>query len=69
LGGLQEVQTLSEPARKQYLENIASKLVSETRLIDFDVKAAEFSGNLGREFGQYGPMVKLLLDAIRTVKR
>ena len=62
-------QQLTEAQKTELVKSQAKLVVAQTGLANFDLKAAESSGNLGREFGQYGPMLKLLLDVIRTVKR
>jgi len=41
----------------------------EKQLRAFDVDAAKSAGNLGREYGQFGGTLKILLDVLKTLKR
>lgn len=62
-------QQLTEAARYDLVKAQAKEVLVRTGLLNYDLAAAKSAGNLGREFGQYGPMMKLILDVIRTAKR
>lgn len=62
-------QTASELERAKQLRYLAVKTMLESDLLGFDVKAATDAGNLGRQAGQYKPVVDAILSAIRTLRR
>lgn len=75
-GNLAQAQSLSEDERKKVLQQQIQLIVQQTGLAQnqaalagLDVAAAKSADNLGREFGQYGPIIKMILDAIRIAKR
>lgn len=51
---------------QEQLRATVKKLVSETRLIDYDIEAAKSLGNLGRESGQFKPILELIISMIRA---
>jgi hypothetical protein len=61
--------TMTDAQRITLVEAQAKEVLARTGLLNYDLAAAKSAGNLGREFGQYGPMMKLILDVIRTAKR
>lgn len=65
LAGLQEMQGLSEPARLRLLTQQAQQIISQTKLTNLDVSAAEDLGNIGREAGQLKPVVDILKSLLR----
>ena len=54
---------------RDQLEAVVSKLRAETRLIDFDVKAADQLGNFGREAGQLKPFIDMVMGIFRSMRR
>lgn len=59
----QQIATLAQNG-KVFGEQF-NKLVKETQLLGFDVDAAKKFENFGREFGQYKPIVDLILRVFR----
>lgn len=62
-------QGMTQEAIELQTRMTIEKLARETKLLDFDVKAAGDMGNLGREAGQLKPFVEMLMSIIRTSKR
>lgn len=55
-------------ARAQLLNQTIKKLVAETDLKNLDLDAARSLGNIGREAGQLGPIIQLIIQAIRAAR-
>jgi len=66
LGGLQEMQGLTEEKRKALLIQQANLVVSQTNLNNLDLNAAEKLGNIGREAGQLKPIIDILIGLLQA---
>jgi len=64
-----EKQTISEEQRAQQIFALALKTLNESDLVAADVKAIEQAGNLGKEFGQYKPLVDTVVNIFRMLRR
>jgi len=62
-------QALTEEERMKQVNYLAIKTMREADLLKFDLEAIANSGNFMKEAGQYGPMIKILIDAFRMLKR
>jgi hypothetical protein len=60
----------TETQTQQALVNrwLAAKVMIESQLLDYDLSAVMKSENFQKDFGQYGPGLKLLLDVFNTIK-
>jgi hypothetical protein len=64
-----EAQTLTEEQRKQQIFALALKTLNESDLVAADLKAIQMAENLGKEFGQYKPLVDTITNILRMLKR
>jgi len=67
--GLIEKQTISEEQRAQQIYALALKTLNESDLVAADLKAIKMAENLGKEFGQYKPLVDTITNILRMLKR
>lgn len=58
-------QGMTQTQVRAHLQSMIYKLLNETKLIDFDIEAAKSLGNLGRESGQFKPILELLVNMMR----
>jgi hypothetical protein len=63
--GLLKKQGLTESKRLDNIVATTDKLAKETDLLEYDIKAVQDLGNLGREFSQLKPIFDILLRAMR----
>lgn len=73
---LMSAQSTTEAQRYNFVKAQVQEVVERTGLLknqaalaQLDVLAAKSADNIGREFGQYGPMIKTIIDIVRTLKR
>lgn len=64
-----EAQTLTEEQRKQQVFALALKTLNESDLVAADLKAIQQADNLGKEFGQYKPLVDTVMNIFRMLRR
>jgi nucleoside 2-deoxyribosyltransferase len=64
-----EKQTISEEQRAQQIFALALKTLNESDLVAADLKAIQMADNLGKEFGQYKPLVDTVMNIFRMLKR
>ena len=64
-----EAQTLTEEQRKQQIFALALKTLNESDLVAADLKAIQQADNLGKEFGQYKPLVDTVMNIFRMLRR
>jgi hypothetical protein len=64
-----EAQTLTEEQRKQQIFALALKTLNESDLVAADLKAIQQADNLGKEFGQYKPLVDTVMSIFRMLRR
>jgi len=64
-GALMAQQGESQVSIRKQLEAVISKLKSETKLLNFDIDAAQSLGNVGRETGQLKPFFDIVRGLIR----
>lgn len=64
-----EAQTLTEEQRKQQIFALALKTLNESDLVAADLKAIQQADNLGKEFGQYKPLVDTVMNIFRMLGR
>ncbi len=62
-------QSKTEEQRVLQMTALAIKTLKESDLLDADLKAIELSGNFGKEFGQYKPIIDTLTSIFRMLKR
>lgn len=67
-GNLYQEQGMTQGQTRAVQEATINKLVSENKLLQLDIKAAEAFDNFGREYKQYAPIVDLL-KSVLTLKR
>jgi hypothetical protein len=67
--GLIEKQTISEEQRAQQIFALALKTLNESDLVAADLKAIQQADNLGKEFGQYKPLVDTVMNIFRMLRR
>jgi hypothetical protein len=67
--GLIAKQTISEEQRAQQIYALALKTLNESDLVAADLKAIQMADNLGKEFGQYKPLVDTITNILRMLKR
>lgn len=65
---LMHSQKATQSEIQEQLRATVNKLVSETQLINYDVDAAKSLGNIGRESGQFKPILELILGVIRAAR-
>lgn len=65
---LMHQQKVSQFEIQEQLRATVKKLVSETQLINYDINAAQSLGNIGRESGQFKPILELILGVIRAAR-
>lgn len=63
---LMHAQKLSQSEIQEQLRATVKKLVAETQLINYDVQAAQSLGNVGREAGQFKPLLEMIIGIIRA---
>jgi len=64
-----EKQTISEEQRSQQIFALALKTLNESDLVAADLKAIQQADNLGKEFGQYKPLVDTVMNIFRMLRR
>jgi len=64
-----EKQTISEEQRAQQIFALALKTLNESDLVAADLKAIQQADNLGKEFGQYKPLVDTVMNIFRMLRR
>ena len=64
-----EKQTISEEQRAQQIFALALKTLNESDLLAADLKAIQQADNLGKEFGQYKPLVDTVMNIFRMLRR
>jgi len=64
-----EAQTATEEQRKQQTFALALKTLNESDLVAADLKAIQQADNLGKEFGQYKPLVDTVMNIFRMLRR
>lgn len=62
-------QANTEDQRYDQMRYLAIKTLREADLLKYDLDAIAKSDNFMKEAGQYGPMLKILIDAFRMLKR
>ena len=62
-------QSKTEEQRVLQMTALAIKTLKESDLLDADLKAIQMSGNFGKEFGQYKPIIDTLTSIFRMLKR
>ena len=62
-------QTKTEEQRILQMTALALKTLKESDLLQFDIDAIKKSGNLGKEFGQYKPVIDTLTSIFRMLNR
>ena len=62
-------QTVTEEQRAQQVYALALKTLNESDLVAADLKAIQMAENLGKEFGQYKPLVDTITNILRMLKR
>jgi len=62
-------QSKTEEQRVLQMTALAIKTLKESDLLEADLEAIKMSGNLGKEFGQYKPIIDTLTSIFRTLKR
>lgn len=62
-------QANTEDQRYDQMKYLAIKTLRESDLLKYDLEAITSSGNFMKEAGQYGPVIKLIIDAVRMLKR
>jgi hypothetical protein len=62
-------QSKTEEQRVLQMTALAIKTLKESDLLNADLKAIELSGNFGKEFGQYKPIIDTLTSIFRMLKR
>jgi len=67
--GLIDKQTISEEQRAQQIYALALKTLNESDLVAADLKAIQQADNLGKEFGQYKPLVDTVMNIFRMLRR
>jgi hypothetical protein len=64
-----EKQAITEVQRNLQTRALVLKTLSETDLLNADVAAVKAAENLGRDFGQYKPLVDTVVNLLRMLKR
>lgn len=64
-GVLNQERGMSEGQSRAVMQQTINKLVQETKLAEFDVKAAESLSNLGRSSKELMPIVQALISVLR----
>ena len=62
-------QAITEVQRNLQTRALVLKTLSETDLLNADVAAVKAAENLGRDFGQYKPLVDTVVNLLRMLKR
>jgi len=62
-------QALTEDQRRLQMSALAVKTLYESDLLKYDLEAIDLSGNLGKDFGQYKPIVDTIMQIVRILKR
>jgi len=62
-------QAITEEQRAQQVYALALKTLNESDLAAADLKAIQMADNLGKEFGQYKPLVDTVTSILRMLKR
>lgn len=65
---LYQQQDRTQEWMQKHFSAVIQKLGVDTDLLKNQLKAEEMTGNLGREYGQFGEIVKAILGAIRTLR-
>jgi len=59
-------QGMTTAMQRQVLDQTVKKLIEETKLINFDVKAAESLSNIGRTSKELQPFIQMLIQAMKA---
>lgn len=62
-------QGMTTAMQRQQIHQTVLKLIQETKLAEFDVKAAESLSNLGRTTKELQPFIQMIIQAITAGKR
>lgn len=60
---------VDENRRAEFMQQTIQGLLNARKLEGFDISAMKNSGNLAKNFGQYAPIVKIILDTIVSFRR
>ena len=64
-----EKQSVTEEQRAKQMYALALKTISEADLLTLDLAAVNKADNLGKEFGQYKPIIDTITSIVRMLKR
>jgi len=62
-------QTLTEKERAEQMRALIIKTMIEGKLLNFDLESIKSTDNLGKDFGQYKPIIDTIISIIRSLKR
>lgn len=62
-------QALTEDQRRLQMTALAVKTLYESDLLKYDLEAVDLSGNLGKDFGQFKPIIDTVMQIVRILKR
>ena len=62
-------QQLNTAEQTRYTEALVRKVVSETRLNQLDIDAAEKFNNMGREVKEWSPIIEIFKNVMRSTRR
>lgn len=64
-----EKQTVTEEQKAKQMYALSLKTISEADLLTLDLAAIKKADNLGKEFGQYKPIIETITSIVRMLKR
>jgi len=62
-------QGMTTAMQRQVIDQTVKKLIEETKLLNFDVKAAESLSNLGRTSKELQPFIQMIIQAISAARK
>jgi hypothetical protein len=62
-------QKLTEKERAGQMRALITKTLIEGKLLNFDLESIKSTDNLGKDFGQYKPIIDTMISIIRSLKR
>lgn len=62
-------QAKTEEQRNLQMSALAVKTLYEADLLKYDLDAIDLSGNLGKDFGQFKPIIDTVMSIVRILKR
>lgn len=62
-------QALTEDQRRLQMTALAVKTLYESDLLKYDIDAIKLSDNLGKDFGQFKPIIDTVMQIVRILKR